>query len=90
MIEPINGGRDLIRGGEAYTTYGMAGFFLNHVRDALRIIERVNNPNLRLHLDFYHLQLILLSQKVAVRSRWNQVGVRIHSGGRLRWIIGGL
>ena len=89
VIEPINGGRDLIRGGEAYTTYGMAGFFLNHVRDALRIIERVNNPNLRLHLDFYHLQLILLSQKVAVRSRWNQVGVRIHSGGRLRWIIGG-
>jgi hydroxypyruvate isomerase len=57
VIEPINGGRDLIRGGEAYTTYGMAGFFLNHVRDALRIIERVNNPNLRLHLDFYHLQL---------------------------------
>jgi hydroxypyruvate isomerase len=57
VIEAINGGHDLIRGGEAYATYGMAGFFLNHVRDALRIIERVNHPNLRLHLDFYHLQL---------------------------------
>ena len=39
VIEPINGGRDLIRGGEAYTRYGMAGFFLNHVRDALRIMS---------------------------------------------------
>ena len=57
VIEPINGGRDLIGGGETYTTYGMGGFFLNHVRDALRIIERVNHPNLKLHLDFYHVQL---------------------------------
>ena len=57
VIEPINGGRDVIRGGDAYTTYGMRGFFLNHVRDAVRIIEKVNHPNLRLHLDFYHVQL---------------------------------
>lgn len=57
VIEPINGGRDLIRGGEAYTTYGMRGFFLNHTRDALRIIGKVNHPNLFLHLDLYHMQL---------------------------------
>jgi hydroxypyruvate isomerase len=57
VIEPINGGRDLIRGGEAYTTYGMKGFFLNHTRDAVRIIEKVGNKNLRLHLDIYHMQL---------------------------------
>jgi hydroxypyruvate isomerase len=57
VIEPINGGRDLIRGGETYTTYGMKGFFLNHTKDAVRIIERVGNENLRLHLDIYHMQL---------------------------------
>ena len=57
VIEPINGGRDLIRGGETYTTYGMRGFFLNHTRDALRIIEKVDHPNLFLHLDVYHMQL---------------------------------
>lgn len=57
VIEPINGGRDLIRGGETYTTYGMRGFFLNHTRDALRIIEKVDHPNLFLHLDLYHMQL---------------------------------
>jgi 2-dehydrotetronate isomerase len=57
VIEPINGGRDLIRGGETYTTYGMKGFFLNHTKDAVRIIEKVGNPNLRLHLDIYHMQL---------------------------------
>jgi len=57
VIEPINGARDLIMGGETYTTYGMRGFFLNHTRDALRIIERVGHPNLRLHLDLYHMQL---------------------------------
>ena len=80
VIEPINGGRDLIRGGEAYTTYGMAGFFLNHVRDALRIIERVNNPNLRLHLDFYHLQLTdgNLAQTLRQNDRFDQT----HSNSR--------
>lgn len=57
VIEPINGGRDLIRGGETYTTYGMRGFFLNHVKDAVRIIEKVDHPNLRLHLDIYHTQI---------------------------------
>lgn len=57
VIEPINGGRDLIQGGETYTTFGMRGFFLNHTRDALRIIERVGHKNLRLHLDIYHMQL---------------------------------
>jgi hydroxypyruvate isomerase len=57
VIEPINGGRDLIRGGETYTTYGMKGFFLNHTKDAVRILEKVDNENLRLHLDLYHMQL---------------------------------
>lgn len=57
VIEPINGGRDLIVGGETYTTYGMRGFFLNHTRDAVRIIEKVGRDNLRLHLDVYHMQL---------------------------------
>lgn len=57
VIEPINGGGDLIRGGETYTTYGMRGFLLNHTRDAVRIIERVEHDNLRLHLDLYHMQL---------------------------------
>lgn len=57
VIEPINGGRDLIIGGETYTTYGMRGFFLNHTRDAVRIIEMVGRDNLRLHLDVYHMQL---------------------------------
>lgn len=57
VIEPINGGRDVIRGGETYTTYGMQGFFLNHVKDAVRIIDRVGHENLRLHLDIYHMQL---------------------------------
>ncbi|MEP9367175.1 2-oxo-tetronate isomerase [Xanthobacter sp. VNH20] len=57
VIEPINGGRDLIIGGETYTTYGMRGFFLNHTRDAVRIIEKVGRDNLRLHLDVYHMQL---------------------------------
>jgi hydroxypyruvate isomerase len=57
VIEPINGGRDLIIGGETYTTYGMRGFFLNHTRDAVRIIEKADRKNLRLHLDVYHMQL---------------------------------
>lgn len=57
VIEPINPGLDLIRGGETYTTLGMKGFFLNRTQDAVRYIEAVGSPNLKLHLDFYHMQL---------------------------------
>jgi hydroxypyruvate isomerase len=57
VIEPINPGLDVIRGGETYTTLGMKGFFLNRTRDAVHYIEEVGSPNLLLHLDFYHMQL---------------------------------
>jgi hydroxypyruvate isomerase len=57
VIEAINDGRDIIRGGETYTTYGMRGFFLSQTKDAVRIIDRVGHDNLRLHLDIYHMQL---------------------------------
>lgn len=57
VIEPINPSHDLIEGGEAYTTYGMRGFYLTRTLQAIEVIDAVRHPNLQLHLDLYHLQL---------------------------------
>jgi hydroxypyruvate isomerase len=58
VIEAINDGRDVISGGETYTTYGMRGFFLSQTSEAVRIMRRVGHDNLKLHLDVYHMQLM--------------------------------
>lgn len=57
VIEPINPHMGLVQGGEAYTTYGMRGFYLTSTAQALAAIEAVGHPNLHLHLDVYHMQL---------------------------------
>jgi hydroxypyruvate isomerase len=45
VIEPINN-RDI------------PGYFLNHTGQAMRFIERVGRPNLKLQLDLYHVQIM--------------------------------
>jgi 2-dehydrotetronate isomerase len=45
VIEPIN-------------TRDIPGYFLNYTAQAMRIIERVRRPNLKLQLDLYHVQIM--------------------------------
>lgn len=58
VIEPINKKMGLVRNGPSYTTQGMHGYFLNHTDQACRILEQVGHPNLHLHLDLYHMQML--------------------------------
>jgi 2-dehydrotetronate isomerase len=58
VIEPINKAFGVVQGGAAYTTQGMHGYFLNYSQQARRIIERAAHPNLLLHLDCYHMQIL--------------------------------
>ena len=45
VIEPIN-------------TRDIPGYFLNYTAQAMRIIERVGRPNLKLQFDLYHVQIM--------------------------------
>jgi hydroxypyruvate isomerase len=58
VIEPINKKMGIVRNGPSYTTQGMHGYFLNHTDQARRILAEVGSPNLLLHLDFYHMQML--------------------------------
>ena len=58
VIEPINSRMGAVEGGPDYTTEGMHGYFLNHTKQARRIIDMVGSPNLFLHLDCYHMQML--------------------------------
>ncbi len=58
VIEPINKSFGVVQGGAAYTTQGMHGYFLNYSHQARAIIERAAHPNLKLHLDCYHMQIL--------------------------------
>jgi hydroxypyruvate isomerase len=58
VIEPINKKMGIVQNGPSYTTEGMHGYFLNHTGHARRIIEELGSTNLRLHLDFYHMQML--------------------------------
>lgn len=58
VIEPINKKMGLVRNGPSYTTQGMHGYFLNHTEHARRVMEQVASPNLFLHLDVYHMQML--------------------------------
>jgi len=57
VIEPINPLMGVVPDGEAFTTFGMRGFYLTRTAQALEAIEAVAHPNLFLHLDLYHMQL---------------------------------
>ena len=58
VIEPINKKMGIVQNGPSYTTQGMHGYFLNHTEHARRILEEVASPNLLLHLDLYHMQML--------------------------------
>jgi 2-dehydrotetronate isomerase len=58
VIEPINKKMGVVQNGPSYTTQGMHGYFLNHTEQARRVIEEVGSPNLLLHLDIYHMQML--------------------------------
>jgi len=58
VIEPINKKMGIVKNGPNYTTQGMHGYFLNHTEHARRILDRVSHPNLHLHLDLYHMQML--------------------------------
>jgi hydroxypyruvate isomerase len=58
VIEPINKKMGIVQNGPSYTTQGMHGYFLNHTDQARRIRDEVGSPNLLLHLDFYHMQML--------------------------------
>jgi len=57
VIEPINPLMGVVPEGETYTTFGMRGFYLTRVAQAIEALDAVAHPNLHLHLDFYHLQM---------------------------------
>jgi hydroxypyruvate isomerase len=57
VIEPINPLLGVVPEGETYTTFGMRGFYLTRVAQAIEALDAVAHPNLHLHLDFYHLQM---------------------------------
>jgi hydroxypyruvate isomerase len=58
VIEPINKKMGIVKNGPSYTTQGMHGYFLNHTDHASRVREAVGHPNLWLHLDVYHMQML--------------------------------
>ena len=58
VIEPINKKMGIVQNGPSYTTQGMHGYFLNHTDQARRILDEVGSPNLLLHLDCYHMQML--------------------------------
>jgi len=58
VIEPINKKMGIVQNGPSYTTQGMHGYFLNHTDQARRVLDDVGSPNLLLHLDFYHMQML--------------------------------
>jgi hydroxypyruvate isomerase len=58
VIEPINKKMGMVQNGPSYTTQGMHGYFLNHTHQARRVLEEVGSPNLLLHLDCYHMQML--------------------------------
>jgi hydroxypyruvate isomerase len=58
VIEPINPKLGIVQNGPGYTTQGMHGYFLNHTDQARRILNEVGSPNLLLHLDVYHMQML--------------------------------
>lgn len=58
VIEPINGALGMVDGRPTYTTEGMPGYFLNFSDQARRIIDELDNDNIALHLDCYHMQLL--------------------------------
>ncbi len=43
---------------EAINTRDIPGFFLNTTRQALRLLDEVNHPNLKLQYDIYHMQIM--------------------------------
>ena len=56
VIEPIN-------------TRDIPGYFLNYTGEALRIIERVGRPNLKLQFDLYHVQIMEGDLATKARAR---------------------
>src|SRR5258708_31389077 len=58
VIQPINKKMGVVQNGPSYTTQGMHGYFLNHTEQARRILDEVGSPNLLLHLDCYHMQML--------------------------------
>ncbi len=58
VIEPINKKMGIVQNGPSYTTQGMHGYFLNHTVHARRVLEEIDSPHLRLHLDCYHMQML--------------------------------
>jgi hydroxypyruvate isomerase len=58
VIEPINKKLGIAADGPSYTTEGMHGYFLNHTAHALAVLDAVDHPNLSLHLDCYHMQVL--------------------------------
>jgi hydroxypyruvate isomerase len=81
VIEPINNRLGTVTGGPSYTTRGMHGYFLNHTEHARRVLEEVGAPNLRLHLDCYHMQLLeghlaeTIKQHIALVRHFQIAGV---------------
>jgi len=81
VIEPINSRLGDVRGGPDYTTQGMHGYFLNHTAQARRVIEEINTPNLMLHLDCYHMQMLegnlaeTIRQNIALTRHFQIAGV---------------
>lgn len=58
VIEPINALMGVVKNGPSYTTQGMHGYFLNRSHHANALLEAIDRPNLSLHLDCYHMQML--------------------------------
>lgn len=61
LIEPIN-------------TQDMPGFFLNRSSQALRVMDAVNRPNLRLQYDIYHMQIMEGAVAETIETHIERIG----------------
>jgi hydroxypyruvate isomerase len=61
LVEPLN-------------TLDVPGFFLNNSRDALRLLNEVGEPNIRLQYDVYHMQRMEGNLALTLQSHLARIG----------------
>ncbi len=59
---------------EALNTRDMPGAYLNTTRQALRLLDEVNHPNLKLQYDIYHMQIMEGDLTRTIRENLARIG----------------
>jgi len=59
---------------EALNSRDMPGAFLGTTRQALRLLDEVNHPNLKLQYDIYHMQIMEGDLTLTIRENLSRIG----------------